>query len=246
MRPLAPWLALTAPLALALVLPSAHADKPRKPTPALPAAQYPLHDAHPAEHVTVAAEPCDTKETTPNTRLDYLHHGFLPIRVIVTNDSDAPLTLDDARIQFITADQNVIPAATDDELQRRLFSSKSAAPTHIPLPAPIPSINIKHKPVDRQIIADDQDFGFKSTTIAPHSTAAGYLYYDIRALDEPVLDHAQLELRRVHPEGSTKDLFTFDIPLQPAKPTASTASSAGNKTDKADEKVKTDKKDMQD
>jgi len=31
------------------------------------------------------------------------------------------------------------------------------------------------------------DFGFQATTVEPHSTLAGYLFYDIRDLDDPVL-----------------------------------------------------------
>src|SRR5579864_6688979 len=85
------------PLAIALPL-AAHADKPRKVPPPLPAAQYPAHDTH--EQITIAADPGDTKETAPKTRIDYLGHGFMPIRIIVTNDSSQPLSLDDARIFF--------------------------------------------------------------------------------------------------------------------------------------------------
>ena len=60
----------------------------------------------------------------------------------------------------------------------------------IPLPGRLPPITRHAKPVDSQIAADDSDFGFKSSTIAPHSTAAGWLYYDIRDLDRPPLKGA--------------------------------------------------------
>ena len=209
---------------LLLCVPAAHAgDKPRKPTPAFPAGEYPLHDTH--EGITVAAEPGDTDETRPKTRLDYFHHGFMPLRVIVTNNSDKPLSLDDTRILFIAADDYTRNAATDDELERRMFSRKSAAGTTIPLPAPIPSITIHHPPVDRQILEDDTDFGFPRTTVAPHATISGYLFYDTRDIDEPVLDHATLELRKVRwANGAKEELQAFQIPLKPTnnKPDAIT------------------------
>jgi hypothetical protein len=208
----------------------AHADKARVPAPALPAAQYPLHDTHEKEKVTIAAEPGDTDATNPKTRLDYAHHGFMPVRVIVTNDADTAISLDEARIHFITADGVVIPAATDDDLERRMFSRKSAAGTRIPLPAPLPSPTIHHQPVDKTILADDTDFGFKTTTVAPHTTQAGYLYYDIRDVDDPVLAHATLQVRKVQWADTKKDLFGFEIALQPtaekkdaAKPAAKDA-----------------------
>ena len=210
LRPLT-LLALTATLA-------AHADKPRKVPPPLPAAQYAAHDTHPAERVTIAADPGNTPQTAPDTRLDYLAHGFLPIRVIVTNDSDQPINLDDARIMLITADNYSENAATDDDLQRRLFEMKQVKGSKIPLPAPLPPITHHPRPVDQKIVADDVDFGFKTTTIAPHTTVAGWLFYDTHDLDAPILKGATLELRKVRWASSNKPLDTFDIPLQPASP----------------------------
>ena len=208
-------------LGAALVSAAAHAsDKPRKPTPAAPASAYPLHDAH--DSVTVAAEPGDNAETRPNTRLDYFHHGFMPMRVIVTNNSDQPLSLDDARILFVAADNYTRNAATDDELDRRMFSKKNVDGTKIPMPLPIPSITIHHAGIDKQIVEDDNDFGFPTTTVAPHATVSGYLFYDTRDIDDPVLDHATLELRKVRWASSNKELQAFDIALKPtpAKPEA--------------------------
>ena len=194
---------------------SARADKARVPRPALPAVKYAFHETHEHERVTIAAEPGDTVETQPNTRLDYSHHGLLTMRVIITNDSDEALNLDEARILFIAADNTVVQAATDDELQRRMFAMKSVQGTKIPLPAPLPSITIHHPPVDKQILRDDDDFGFKSTTVAPHTTASGYLYYDVKELDEPVLEKATLEVRRVK-TASGKTLDSFEIALKPS------------------------------
>lgn len=209
-RRLAAAIVLTASLTAAPL--AAHADKARKQTPALPATQYPLHQT--LGKVTVAVEPGDTKEARPNTRLDYFHHGFMPFRIIIENDSDQPITLDDVRIKFISQDSTVVQAATDEELQRRMFSRKSAAGTKIPMPMPIPSITIHHKPVDQQILSDDTDFGFKTTTIAPHTTESGYLFYDVRDLDDPVLEKATMEIREMKFGG--KIMESFLIPLKPS------------------------------
>lgn len=218
---------LTCTLAAAL---AAHADKARKPTAPQPAAQYSEHETHDAEHVTIAAEPADITSLVPDTRLDYAHHGFLPIRVIVTNDGDKPVTLDDARIHLITSDSTVIQAATEEELQRRLFSRKYVSDSKIPMPPPIPSIPIHHKPVDKQILADEADFGFASTTVAPHSTVAGYLFYDIKQVDDPVLEKATLEVRRVHLSDSGKDFYAYEIPLKPTpEPKAAPAAKPNGK-----------------
>jgi hypothetical protein len=192
-----------------------HAEKARKPVPPQPAASYPFHDTH--AQVTIAAEPGDTKQTRPDTRVDYYAHDMLPIRVIVTNDSDKPITLDDARIDFIASDNSKVLAATTDDLNRRLFELKQTKPVKIPL---VP-ITVHHKPIDTKILADDTDFGFKTTTIAPHTTIAGYLYYDTEGLPDPPLKNAALEVRKVRWKldntavlGDALD--TFEIPLAAA------------------------------
>jgi hypothetical protein len=211
------YLRLLVPLALALPL-AAHADKPRKVPPPLPAAQYPAHDTH--EQITIAADPGDTKETAPKTRLDYLGHGFVPIRIIVTNDSSQPLSLDDARILLVAANNVTENAASQDELERGTSSVKNQG-KKIPLPGGLPPVTEHAKPVDNEIVEDDNDFGFKSSTIAPHSTAAGWLYYDIRDLDRPPLKGATIEVRKVRWSATNRTLDTFEIQLQPATTTAS-------------------------
>lgn len=196
-----------------LLAPVAHADKKREAPPVQPAGKYVAFDAHQAEQVTVAAEPCDDPKSCPFFRLPYLQHGFLPIRVIVTNDSDHALSLDEVRMQFISANSDKIPAALPEDLQRRLFSTKQVTGRKIPLPAPIPSITLHDKPVDKQITADDADFGFQGTTVNPHSTLAGYLFYDVRALDDPALKGAELYVKEIRTADTKHQLFAFQIPF---------------------------------
>lgn len=201
-------------LAFWVTTPAVAKDKPRKPLPPEPATQYALHDSH--DGITVAAEPGDLAETRPNTRLDYFHHGYLPVRVIVTNNSDQPVSLDDVRILFVAADGYTRNAATDDELDRRMFSKKNVDGTKIPLPAPIPSITLHHAAIDKQVTEDTTDFGFSNTTVAPHATEAGYLFYDTRDIDDPVLEKATLELRKVRWASTNKEMQAFEILLKPS------------------------------
>lgn len=198
-------------------------DKPRKAPPANPANQYAAFDTHPNEKVTVAAEPCDDVKDCDFFRLPYVSHGFVAVRVIFTNDSDTALTLDDARIQFISANNDKIPAATDDDLNRRLFVTSSVKGTKVPL---IP-LTIHHPPVDKKITEDQNDFGFNTTTVQPHSTLAGYLFYDVKPLDEYPLKNAELFVKMIYTapdkDGHKNQLFDFNIPFNKwlaAKPAA--------------------------
>jgi hypothetical protein len=179
-----------------------------KAPPIKPANQYAAFDTHPNEHVTIAIDPCNDPDQCSFFRLPYIQHGFIPVRVIITNDGDTALTLNDVRIQFISAANDKIPAADLDEINRRLFNLKRSMNKPLPLPIPIP---IHHAPVDKKITQDDNDFGFQSTTVNPHSTLGGYLFYDVRGLDDPPLKDAQIYVKEIHTLDGKHQLFPFTI-----------------------------------
>ena len=179
----------------------------KKAPPPRQANQYPAFDTHPNEHVSVAIDPCNEPRDCDFFRLPYIRHSLIPVRVIITNDSDSALDLNDVRMQFITANNDKLPAATLDDINRRLFNTKQAKGTKVPL-IPIP---IHHAPIDKKITDDDKDFGFQGTTVNAHSTLAGYLFYDVKDLDDPPLKDAEIYVKMIHTNG--KELFAFSIPF---------------------------------
>lgn len=191
---------------------AAASDKPRPAPPVNPAAQYTVHDEHANERVTIAAEPCIDAKQCAFFRLPYLSHGFIPIRVIVTNDRDDALNLDDVRIQFIPSEGDKEGAATEEELNRRLFAMKNVRGTRIP----IIGITVHPEPVDKKVLNDGADFGFASTIVPPHSTRAGYVFYDTRNLEDPPLKHAELYVKMIHytdAKSMQHELFAFSLPF---------------------------------
>src|SRR5262249_55729086 len=156
--------------------------------------------------VTVAADPCTDKKDCSFFRIAYLDHGLMPIRVIFTNDSDRAITLEDARIQFIGIDGQKTPSATEDEINRRIFTYHSTQPIRVPLD-PFPT---HRPPVDKKIPQDDNDFGFSGTVVNAPSTLAGYLFYDVQGLDEP-LKGAELYVKEVRSMDRKQELFAFTI-----------------------------------
>ena len=70
--------------------------------------------------MAIAADPYNTPEKASIFRFKYLQYGFMPIRIIVTNNGDKPISLIDARINFITAAGDKIPAALPEEVERRI------------------------------------------------------------------------------------------------------------------------------
>lgn len=175
------------------------------------ASTYACHDAHAAEHVVIAAEPYDTKEKGKLFRVHYLENGFMPIYLVVTNNGDQPISLDQARIDFISAQDDRIPAAVPDDVDRRMTRLHGpGAP--IPLPAPLPPLRRKPKTPDKKIEQDFDDLEYSAATVPPHSTRAGFLFYDVQGLGDRPLKGAKLVVRDVR-TASGKELFSFVIPF---------------------------------
>jgi hypothetical protein len=178
------------------------------PPPAGVASSYPAFDIHADEHVTIAADPFDTREKESCFRMDYLKLGFMPIRVIVTNDGDKPISLEQARIHFITAAGDKIPAAEAEDVDRRATKLKNPSSS---VKLPIPGLTGKPKSNEPKIDADFQEFEYQAIVVEAHTTRAGFLFYDVDGIGNP-LRGAKLYLRRLQ-SADGKDLFYFEIPF---------------------------------
>jgi hypothetical protein len=183
---------------------AANAEHP--PAPATAASTYPAFETHADEHVTIAADPYDTKEKASCFRMDYLKLGFMPVRVVVTNDGDKPINLEQARIHFITANGDKIAAAEPEDVERRTVEVKNPSGPKVP----IPGFN-KQKSKDPKIEADFQEFEYQAIVVEAHTTRAGFLFYDVEGIANP-LKGAKLYLRRLQADDG-KELFYFEIPF---------------------------------
>lgn len=172
--------------------------------------QYPAHEEHAKEKVTIAVDPYDTRARADFFKIDYVGHGFLPLRVMIRNDGDKALTLDDVRIQFVPAHGERIPAALPSEINRRLFRIKDVGAKHIP---GVPIVTYHKTPVDKKIMQDEADFGFRTTTVEPHSTLSGFLFYDIEDLGDTPLKGAEIYIHEVKTMDKSQELFPFSISL---------------------------------
>lgn len=174
--------------------------------PVQPATSFAAVEVHEDEKVAIAAEPYDTREKESIFRGDYLGHGVMPIRVIVTNNGNRPISLLEARITFITAAGNSIQVAGPADVLR-LMNGKERESGEPPPPntKPMP------KPSKGEINADFDTFEFRALVVEPHTTRAGFLFYDVSALDHP-LEGAKLHLRTLR-DADGVELFEFEIPL---------------------------------
>ena len=191
-----------------LALPAVASD--HTPPPVQPATSFAAVEVHDDEKVAIATEPYDTKERESIFRVDYLSHGVMPVRVIITNNGDRPISLRDARILFITAAGDKIQAAEPEDVER-LMSDKERRGSKIPMPGPIPAIKLKPKDSDKIVEQDFNTFEYQALVVEPHTTRAGFLFYDVSQLDDP-LKGAKLHLRLLR-DADGKELFYFEIPF---------------------------------
>ena len=146
-------------LLLWLALPAVGSE--HTPPPVQPATSFAAVETHEDEKVAIAAEPYDTREKAAIFRVDYLSHGVMPIRLIVTNNGNRPISLREARILFLTAAGDKIPGcraggcgAADDPQGARGRQDSAA-----------------HPAARHQAEAQGQQQGDRSRTSIPSSTA---------------------------------------------------------------------------
>jgi hypothetical protein len=180
------------------------------PPPVQPATSFPAVEIHPDEHVAIAIEPYDTKEKESIFRVDYIDHDVMPVRLIVTNLGDKPISLRDARILFETADGDRIQAAEPEDVER-LMTRKERQGTKIPLPGPLPPIHTKPKGSNSEIEQDFNTFEYSALAVEPHTTRAGFLFYDVSGVSHPLIG-AKLYVRSIR-DAEGNELFFFDIPF---------------------------------
>jgi len=191
-----------------LALPAVASD--HSPPPVQPATSFAAMEVHDNEKVAIAAEPYDTREKVSIFRVDYLKHGVMPVRLIVTNTGDRPLSLRDARILFLTAAGEKIEAAEPEDVER-LMSQKDRQGSRIPMPGPIPSIKVAPKASDKEVEQDFDTFEYQALVVEPHTTRAGFLFYDVSQLNHPLMG-AKFLVRKLR-DADGNELFAFEIPF---------------------------------
>lgn len=177
--------------------------------PAKDATDYPAVDLHAKEQVAIAVEPFDTPQKCKVFQVDYLKYRFMPFRIIVTNQGDRPISLKDARIYLISATGEKILAAEPEDVERRV-TPKDSRGRDIPV-GPI-KIHTKGKDSDNKIEQDFDHFEYAALAVEPHTTRAGFLFYDMDGLGNQPLRGAKMVLRELR-NADGQELFYFEIPF---------------------------------
>ena len=171
------------------------------------AVNYPAHDFHRDENVSIAADPYDDPEKAKIFSINFAQHGFLPVFFVVTNDGDQPVSIANMQIKLITGhDSKLTPVGTDD-LLRRLSNPQAKTSTNNPLPFP-------HKVkggVSKQEMDEIDSSQFAARAVEPHGTQSGFLFFDIADLNSP-LRGANVDVTGVR-DARGNELMFFEIPM---------------------------------
>jgi hypothetical protein len=174
---------------------------------AKPARTYPAHDDHSNEGVAVGADPYDSAEKSQIFTVKWNEEGFLPIFVVVTNDSDHPISLADMQAQFITSHRDKLAAATNDDLYRRLAHISTGKV----YPLPFPRTKVKGA-VSKKALDEIDGAQFSAKAVEPHSTQSGFMFFDVSGISSP-LGGGRFYMTGVR-DAKGNDLLYFELYFQ--------------------------------
>jgi len=191
---------------------NAYDYKPPEIPPAGHAAKFPQHEAHKDEGITVAIDVYGPEKDSV-FHVKFAEHRVLPVRLIISNDSDQPLSLADAKIQLTTSHKAKGEPLTKEDIERavgRSVEPRDSSSTRIPLPLPIPRGKPTRLPKGTE---EEIDYlMFKAEAVEPHNTHAGFLFFDVSGVQQPLSGSRILFTGLRNAKG--QELFYFDIPLQ--------------------------------
>jgi hypothetical protein len=176
------------------------------------ARNYPAHDDHPTEKVTIAVDPYDMADKAQIFGTNYSGYGYLPVFFVVTNDSDEPVALSSMKAQLITVNRTkLLPANTDDLVRRLAHPSRNDRPG-VQLPIPLPGNKKVKGAVSRQTMDEINQAQFGARSVEPHATASGFLFFDVEDISTP-LAGANFYVTGVRDSGGN-ELMYFEIPME--------------------------------
>ncbi len=183
---------------------------------AQPAKTYPAHDEHPTEAVTLGLDPYDMADKANIFSIRYSDIGLMPIFVVITNDGNQPVALAGMNAQLVTVNRTKIPAATEDDIYRRV-----SRPTGNVSPNPLPWPKKAKGSMSKDEMEEIQNSQFAAKAVEPHGTQAGFMFFDVSGISNP-LAGARFYLTGVR-DAKGNELMYFEVPLEkylsaPSKP----------------------------
>jgi hypothetical protein len=183
--------------------------KPYMAPRAFHAKTYPAHETHDNEKISLAADPYDMPDKVAGVfSVNYQSNGLLPIYLIFSNDGDRPVSLGKMRVTLVTRRQIKIDPSSPDDIYRRLArqTSRGDEPSRFPLPRK------KNTGVTDQVREEVESSQFLARAVEPHVNQAGFLYFDVRGIDNPLAGAKLVVTGLTDSDGN--ELFYFEIPME--------------------------------
>lgn len=168
---------------------------------------YAAHDDHASDKVSIGADPYDNADKAKIFSINFSEHGFLPVFLVVTNDSNQPISIANMQVTLTTASRDKLTPAASEDIFRRL--SNPRANTH-PIPVPIPQKKVKGALSDKDKY-EVETAQFAAKAVEPHTTQSGFLFFDVEDIPKPVAG-AHLYVSGVDDAKGT-ELMYFELSL---------------------------------
>jgi hypothetical protein len=176
------------------------------------AATYPRKDSHPEEKITAAVDVYNAAPKDDIFVTNYAQEGILPVFLVITNDGNKPISVNKMQAQLVTSGRAKLDALTADDIMRRVaHANVSSTNPGRTTPFPIPGGNKNKKA--QQKAEEVNRARFSAFAVEPHTTQAGFLFFDIDGVRNPV-QGAHIYLSGMRDAGGT-ELMYFDIPVTP-------------------------------
>ena len=167
------------------------------------------------EKVTAAIDLYNTPPKSDIFITPYAEEGLLPVYLVITNDGDRPVALTRMRAQLVTSGRGKLEALTTDDVFRRVghISASSTSPGRVgPIPLPGNNKNKKAQKEYSEILAAN----FAAEAVEPHTTKAGFLFFDVQNVKQPV-QGSHIYLTGIS-DGKGNELMYFEIPVIAGNP----------------------------
>src|SRR5690348_4338096 len=134
-----------------------------------PAQSFAANDDHTDERVAVAIDPYDLQDKAEIFSVNYRDIGLLPVRLIITNEGDDPVSLTGMKPTLITANKTKLLPLTSDDIFRRLSRPQQSDRK---LPLPIHQGKKIKGGVKPQVRDEVEAAQFSAQAIEPHTSRA--------------------------------------------------------------------------
>lgn len=170
------------------------------------ATNYPAHDEHTTEHVTVAADPYDTRAKQDEAfNVPFRQVGFIPILVVITNEGDQAISLNDMHVELVAPRRLKVMPAAEEDIRRRIVRLPRTGPSPLPIPLP------RGKSPMLELHEEFDQASFAAHAVEPHATQGGFFFFDVSGVPD-ALAGATLTVTAIK-NNDGKELFYFEIPL---------------------------------